>query len=73
MAFASQTRTAQPSLALEISAGILHLVQRVADLYAYRVTLRQLSRLTDSQLGDMGIRRADIRAEVTKAVYGTRG
>ena len=72
MANVYQTRTTPHGVALEISAGILHLVQRVADAYAYHVTLSKLSHLDDRQLADMGIQRADIRSEVSHAVYGTR-
>ena len=73
MASTYETRTARHSLALEISAGVLHLVQRITDFYNYRTTVAELERLDDRQLEDMGLRRADIRAEVAKAVYGTRG
>ena len=72
MAFAYQTRAAQSGLALEISAIALHLVQRVTNYLSYRTTIVQLSKLSDAQLEDMGLCRADIHRTVTKSIYGNR-
>jgi uncharacterized protein YjiS (DUF1127 family) len=73
MAFANETRTTMPSgLALEISAGVHHLVQAVADYRAYRATLAELRRLDDRALADLGLHRSGIRATAHQAVYGTR-
>lgn len=70
MAQMSETRTHQAGLAIEISAGVHHLIQAVHDQIAYRATVRELSNLDDATLADLGIHRSGIRAEARKAVYG---
>lgn len=70
MAQLSETRARQTGLAIEISAGVHHLVQAVHDYIAYRNTVRELSRLDNATLADLGIHRSGIRAEARKAVYG---
>lgn len=72
MTYAYQTRAAQSGLALEIAAGIHHLIQRVADYRAYRATLAQLSRLNDQTLTDLGLHRSEIRRVAYESTYGTR-
>ncbi|MCZ7675271.1 MAG: DUF1127 domain-containing protein [Roseovarius sp.] len=70
MAFNTETRTARSSLALDISAGVHRLVQRLQDHINYRTTVRELSRLDDATLADLGIYRSSIQFEAHKAVYG---
>lgn len=70
MAIATETRTAQPVLALEISAAVHHLIQRLADFRAYRATVTELSKLDDRTLADLGIPRSGIRGAARYAVYG---
>lgn len=70
MAIGHETRTTQSALALEISAFVHHLVQAAHDHRAYRQTLRELSRLDDAALADLGLHRSGIRAAAREAVYG---
>ncbi len=70
MAYNTETRTAQSALALEISAAVHHLVQKLHDYADYRATIRELSRLDDATLADLGLHRSGIHAQARKAVYG---
>jgi len=70
MANATQTRTAQPGLALEVSAFVHHAMQRLADFRAYRSTVTELSKLDNRTLADLGIARTGIRSAARYAVYG---
>ena len=70
MAFNIATRTDQPGLALEISAAVHHLMLAIHDHRLYRTTVRELSRLDDATLADLGMHRSGIRAIARKAVYG---
>lgn len=70
MASTHITRAAQAGIGLEVSAAIHHAVQAIADYRAYRATLRELRRLDDQVLHDLGICPLNIRAEAAKAVYG---
>lgn len=70
MAYQNHTRTAQAGLALEISATVHRLIQAAHDRRAYRKTVRELSRLDDQTLADLGMHRSGIRAAAHKTVYG---
>ncbi len=70
MAHETRTSAAQPGLALEISAAVHHLMQRLGDMRDYYVTVRDLHRLNDATLADLGIARSDIETVARKAVYG---
>ena len=70
MAYSNQTKAVQAGLSLEVSVVLHQLMQRVADYRAYRATVRELSRLSNGALTDLGIARSGIRAAARKAVYG---
>jgi len=70
MAHWYETRAAQSGLALEIAATVHHWVQAAQDYRAFRATIRELSRLDEATLTDLGMHRSSIRAEARKAVYG---
>lgn len=72
MASATQSRSAQNALQIEISAGIYALMTRIADYRAYRRTVAELRALGDRELSDLGLSRSGIRAAAITAVYGTR-
>lgn len=70
MAFANETRSTSSSLALDLSAAVHHLVQRLADYRAYRSTLAELRALDDRSLADLGIHRSEIHRVAREAIYG---
>ena len=72
MAYATDTRSTNAALKLDISASIYALTQRVANYRAYRKTLNALSDLNSRELADMGLNRSTIRATAFNAVYGTQ-
>jgi len=69
MVFTAQ-QTRPSSLAIEISATVHHAVQAIQDYRAYRITLRELARLDDATLADLGLHRSGLRAEARRAIYG---
>lgn len=71
MAFATEKRSVASDLQIEISAAIYALITRISDYRAYRRTIAELSNLGASELTDLGLTRADIRAAARKAVYGS--
>ncbi len=73
MAIATDTRGAGRSIALDISHGIYEMMQRVQNYHTYRRTVSELSKLSDSELVDLGLSRNTIRPVANEAVYGTRG
>lgn len=70
MAHANQTRAAATTLSVELSAVIYHAYQRLVDYRAYRRTVAELSKLSNSDLADLGMTRTTINAAARKAVYG---
>ncbi|WP_111732002.1 DUF1127 domain-containing protein [Roseovarius amoyensis] len=69
MVFNTESRTASSGLALEFSAAVHHLMQRLHDYKTYRKTVRELSKLDDRTLAELCIHRSGITAEARKAVY----
>ena len=72
MTFATYTRAAETGLGLEFSAALHQMKLRFADYRIYRATLKELGKLDDRTLADLGIARSGIRAKAHEAVYGTR-
>ncbi len=69
MAYVSHTERAlaRPSILFDLKAS---LAQRFEQYRAYRSTVSELTMLTDRELNDLGISRADIRGIAQNAVYG---
>ena len=57
------------SLGQTLSTLKANLAQRFAQFRAYRTTLNELSQLSDRELADMGIHRANIGAIARDAAY----
>lgn len=70
MAYVNSSRAASFSLADRIS-GVLALTKAsLARRAVFNQTVRELNTLTDRELADLGIARADIRAVAHEAAYG---
>ena len=69
MAYVTHTDRAfaRPSLLSDLRAS---LAQRLEQYRAYRSTVSELTMLTDRELNDLGISRADIRSIAQNPVYG---
>ncbi len=69
MAYVTHTEgaLARPSILSGLKAN---LVQRFEQYRAYRSTVSALAMLTDRELNDLGISRADIRSIAEDAAYG---
>ena len=69
MAYVTHTDRAfaRPSLLSDLRAN---LAQRLEQYRAYRSTVSELTMLTDRELNDLGISRADIRSIAQNPVYG---
>lgn len=55
--------------AQDLSGPRTNLAERFAQYRIYRTTLNELAQLTDRELADMGIHRADIRTITHEATY----
>ena len=69
MAYVTHTERAfaRPSILSELKAN---LAQRFEQYRAYRSTVSELAMLTDRELADFGIARADIHGIAQNAAYG---
>ena len=71
MAYANQTERslAGATLATRLSDARATLSERFARYRTYRQTLSELASLTDRDLADLGLHRADIRSVARDAAY----
>lgn len=70
MAHMTETNTAARPLFHRIAELGNFIATRFARYQTYRTTLAELSMLTDRDLDDLGIRRADVHAIAAEAAYG---
>lgn len=70
MAYATETRAAGASLFQKIAEFRGHLADRFARYQVYRETFGELSALTDRDLKDLGLSRADVHHVAVQAAYG---
>lgn len=70
MAYVNSSRAASFSLADRISGFVSLTKASFARRAVYNQTVRELVILTDRELADLGISRADIRAVAHEAAYG---
>ncbi len=70
MAYVNSSRAASFSLADRISGVIALTKANLARRAVYNQTVRELNALTDRELADLGIARADIYAVSREAAYG---
>ena len=69
MAFLSQT-AARPGAADRASGFIAEMKARYAQYRVYRTTLNELQALSDRDLADLGLNRANIQSVAHEAAYG---
>jgi uncharacterized protein YjiS (DUF1127 family) len=74
MAFVTQTSrsTAAGTFGARLAATWQGLSERLARHRLYRQTLNELSALSDRELADLGLHRAQIADVAADAAYGTR-
>ncbi|MBW7921181.1 MAG: DUF1127 domain-containing protein [Rubellimicrobium sp.] len=70
MAHLTETRSAAPSLGARFTEFRAALAERVARYRAYRSTFAELTALSDRELEDLGICRADIHRISQEAAVG---
>lgn len=70
MAYVNSSRAASFSLADRISGFIADVKVQMARRAVFNQTVRELNTLTDRELADLGIARADILAVAREAAYG---
>lgn len=70
MAYVNSSRAASFSLADRFSGFVAQFKANLARRAVYNQTVRELVILTDRELADLGISRADIRAVAHEAAYG---
>ena len=70
MAYVNSSRAASFSLADRFSGFVAQFKANLARRAVYNQTVRELVVLTDRELADLGILRADIRAVAHEAAYG---
>lgn len=70
MAYVNSSRAASFSLADRISGVLAQIKVQIARRSVYNQTVRELVQLTDRELADLGIARADIHAVAHEAAYG---
>ena len=70
MAYVNSSRAASFSLADRISGFLALTKASLARRAVFNQTVRELNTLTDRELADLGIARADIRAVAHEAAYG---
>lgn len=71
MAYSSTSKTAASAFA-NPAMLIEEMVERFSQYRRFRRTMAELSRLSDSQLADLGLTRSMLRATAIEATYGTR-
>ncbi|NGQ91090.1 DUF1127 domain-containing protein [Rhodobacter sp. HX-7-19] len=70
MAYVNSSRAASFSLADRISGFLALTKASLARRAVFNQTVRELNTLTERELADLGIARADIRAVAHEAAYG---
>ncbi len=70
MAFVSDIRALEASLAHRMAAAAKNLAHRINDRRMYRRTVRELQALDARELADLGLSRSMIPAVAHEAVYG---
>lgn len=70
MAYVNSSRAASYTLADRVSGVLAQIKAHLARRAVYNQTVRELVQLTDRELADLGIARADIHAVAHEAAYG---
>ena len=70
MTYATEILHAPAGIADRISARIADWKEQFENFAQYRKTVRELNKLTDRELDDLGISRGSIRFVAQMAVYG---
>lgn len=71
MAFATETQSFSASLGQRFNAFRTQLIEAAQRRKMYRTTVDELSALSNRDLADLGLGRADIRRVALEAAYGS--
>ena len=70
MAYANSTRAARSSFSVRLAAVTRYVRSKLQRRRMYSQTMQELNALTDRELADLGIQRADIRQIAIEAACG---
>ncbi|MEO0912051.1 MAG: DUF1127 domain-containing protein [Pseudomonadota bacterium] len=70
MAYVNQTHAVETGFAARAAAFFADLGTRYMKYRLYRETLAELGSLSDRELNDLGLARANLRSIATESVYG---